>query len=81
MTKLHLTAALALALSTFSASAETTIINGCEAFKVEGANYYNLVDPTCKDSISVYSSSRGEDARAERLAAEEAEEEVESPAS
>lgn len=77
MKKLHLTAALALALSTLSASAETTVIDSCEAFKVEGANYYNFTDPTCVTGQALNSSSSGEDARAERAAAA-AEEAVES---
>lgn len=48
---------------------ETRDFDGCLGVKVEGANYYNLVDPRCKTISSQYSSSPGEDARRERAEA------------
>lgn len=62
-------AALALALFASTASASTITIDGCEAFQVEGANYYNFTDPTCVTGQALNSSSNGEDARVERAAA------------
>lgn len=57
------TAAMLFATATFAT--EVKNFDGCDAAKVEGANYFNLVDPNCKTASEVFSSSKGEDKRAE----------------
>lgn len=47
--------------------ASEVTFDGCKAVKVEGANYYNFIDPTCKTISEQFSSSKGEDKRAEAL--------------
>lgn len=65
-----LTILAALLIGT-AASAETIIIDGCEVKLRAGTNYYNKVDPSCKGTLAIHGPSKGEDARAERLAAAE----------
>lgn len=56
-----------------AATAQTIDFDGCVGVKVEGTNYYNLVDPRCKTASSEYESSEREnDARDALRDAEEA---------
>lgn len=64
MKKLALTVALTFAAAGIAA-AQTIIVDGCAATKVEGANYYNFDNPRCVTESAKFSSSKGEDKRAE----------------
>lgn len=64
MTKILSVFAILFATASF---AEEVNFDGCAAVKVEGANYYNLVDPNCKTASEEFSSSKGEDKRAELI--------------
>lgn len=63
--KLTITTIAAIMIAGF-ASAQTIIIDGCAATKVEGANYYNFDVPGCKTKDKQHSSSRAEDKRREQ---------------
>ena len=63
--KKFIIAAFAATFATAAFATEVKNFDGCDAFKVEGANYYNFVDPRCKTNQELYSSSKGEDKRAE----------------
>jgi hypothetical protein len=53
-----------------SAFANEVNFDGCKGVKVEGTNYYNLVDPRCKTEASKYETTGAEETK--KLAAEEA---------
>ena len=64
--KLTVVTIFAALIGTASIAAETAMIDGCAATKVEGANYFNFDDPRCVTNSAKFSSSKGEDARRER---------------
>lgn len=57
-------------LSTASFAAETTVIDGCAATKVEGANYYNFDNPRCVTGQAEFASSGSDERRLARAEAE-----------
>lgn len=64
MTKIKFAIAAVLLSSTAAIAgpapegAKLMMFDGCEAYQVEGTNYYNFVNPRCKTNAAIYSGKR-----------------------
>lgn len=58
------------ALFATSAFANEVDFDGCKGVKVEGTNYYKLIDPKCKSNLEIFGTTEAEENK--KRAAEEA---------